>query len=197
MILYEFGKNISKRQGSNKGYLVEKWHSIKGKRRKDPNTGKYFGVGDIRDDGKIFSNYELTESKINTKGYFFEYWHLPEDFLKKYIKRTLVTKKINSKKNNIRYEIDYEYAVSIFPNDYICPVFNMPMRFGNQDRSSSPSLDRLDSNLGYIKGNINWISMKANWTKSDLSYDEIINLIEWYVNTAHKALELIEKESIK
>ena len=197
MILYEFGKYISKKEGPNKGYLVEKWHSTRGKRRINQTTNQYFETGDVRSDGRVFSNYELTESKILRNGYFHEYWHSPEKYLEKCLKRIIVTKKIGCRKFGIPFEVDLQYLMSIFPKDYLCPVFKTQMSFGNKDRSNSPSLDRFDSTLGYVEGNIHWISMKANWTKSNLNFLQIHFLFDWYREAALSSLLSIEKEKIR
>jgi len=44
----------------------------------------------------------------------------------------------------------------------------------------SASLDRIDTNKGYVKGNIRWVSRAINWMKNEMSDDmvnELINLI--------------------
>jgi hypothetical protein len=38
----------------------------------------------------------------------------------------------------------------------------------------SPSLDRIDNNKGYIKGNVEVISWKANIMKSNASPEELV-----------------------
>jgi hypothetical protein len=66
-----------------------------------------------------------------------------------------------------------------------CPVFPWikfeitPRRQENKGyahdrafRSLAPSLDRIDSNKGYIKGNVRWICSRANALKSNMTYKE-------------------------
>jgi hypothetical protein len=190
-------KVFQKKKVLIKDFLLKKWHSARGKRRITQTTNQYFKTGDVRSDGRVFSNYELTESKILRNGYFFEYWHSPEKYFEKCLKRILNTKKRDCKKNNIPIEVDLQYLMSIFPKDYLCPIFKTQMRFGNKDRSNSPSIDRFDSTLGYVEGNINWISMKANWTKSNLSFFHIHFLFEWYKEAVLSSLLSIEKEKTR
>ncbi len=38
----------------------------------------------------------------------------------------------------------------------------------------SASLDRIDSNKGYVKGNIRWVSRAINWMKNDMT-DQMVN----------------------
>lgn len=68
----------------------------------------------------------------------------------------------------------------ITPDDIVipefCPVFtDLRLEFssGPTRPDNSPSLDRVQPHLGYVKGNIRVISMKANRIKSNASLDEI------------------------
>ena len=60
-----------------------------------------------------------------------------------------------------------------------CPVLNIPLRVGKLKGSNgggtdnSPSLDRIDNNKGYIKGNVQIISRKANQMKSNADFKDI------------------------
>jgi hypothetical protein len=53
-----------------------------------------------------------------------------------------------------------------------CPYLGIELKYLGGD--SSPSLDRIDSSKGYIKGNVQVISTKANTMKSNASKDELI-----------------------
>lgn len=57
-----------------------------------------------------------------------------------------------------------------------CPVLGLSLRaeWGRQGvRDTSPSLDRIDSDRGYVPGNIRVISMRANTIKSNASAVEL------------------------
>ena len=58
-----------------------------------------------------------------------------------------------------------------------CPVLGIaifPKRGGKTGPGpNSPSLDRLDNTLGYIKGNVQVISYRANGLKSDATIEEL------------------------
>lgn len=49
----------------------------------------------------------------------------------------------------------------------------------NQKKENSPSIDRLDNTKGYVKGNINIISWRANRIKSDATLDELEKIYRW------------------
>jgi hypothetical protein len=71
---------------------------------------------------------------------------------------------------NIPFDID---PLDItFPE--ICPILGIKLEVGDgKMRDSSPTLDRIIPELGYVKGNVSVISNKANRMKSDASTEEI------------------------
>jgi len=79
-------------------------------------------------------------------------------------------------KKGIEFDLDQDYLYSIFPRDFKCPVFNVTMRINTR---TAPSLDRKDSSKGYIKGNVEYISLKANQMKTDASIKELKMLVSY------------------
>lgn len=64
----------------------------------------------------------------------------------------------------------------------MCPVLCIPLSFGatrKEDRSHSPSVDRIDPKLGYVPGNIVVMSYKANTMKSNANLAELEALVAW------------------
>ena len=62
-----------------------------------------------------------------------------------------------------------------------CPALGIPLFVGDGvSCDNSPTLDRIDNDKGYIKGNIQVISMKANQAKSNLSFKEFQKLYHFY-----------------
>jgi len=64
-----------------------------------------------------------------------------------------------------------------------CPVFpHLKLAFsaGRGSRPDNiPTLDRLQPARGYVPGNVNVISMRANRLKSDASAEELQRILEW------------------
>lgn len=84
--------------------------------------------------------------------------------------------KRRAKEMGLEYTISAEYLKSIWPDK--CPILNIPFK-STGDRSSSPSIDRLDNTKGYIPGNVNVISYRANAMKNNATIDELRSLITW------------------
>ena len=52
-----------------------------------------------------------------------------------------------------------------------CPVLGIPL--------DQPSLDRFDNNLGYVKGNVRVISLRANRLKGDATIEEVEAILRY------------------
>jgi hypothetical protein len=62
----------------------------------------------------------------------------------------------------------------------ICPALGIKLLRGNSDQDSSPSLDRIDNDKGYVVGNIVVVSFRANRMKSNSTVGELKRLVEFY-----------------
>ena len=80
--------------------------------------------------------------------------------------------KCRARRNGIPFEFKSSKELPIVPK--VCPVLNIPMFVGDiKSTDNSPTLDRIDNNKGYIKGNVHWISRKANAMKNNANFKEI------------------------
>jgi hypothetical protein len=88
--------------------------------------------------------------------------------------------KSRAKRDDVPFSIGYEDIV--VPD--VCPILGIRI-FQNLDKgthgpsANSPSLDKIVPELGYVVGNIQVISNRANTMKQDASLDEIIALGKW------------------
>lgn len=62
----------------------------------------------------------------------------------------------------------------------VCPVFGTELNL-NTDRKdeNAAELDRFYPEVGYVKGNVNWISRRANRLKNNVTQEELKKLLEW------------------
>lgn len=74
------------------------------------------------------------------------------------------------------YDFNLELSDIVFPTH--CPVLGMPLVLSDKHvKDDSPSLDRIDSTKGYVKGNVWVISQRANRIKNDSTLDELRLLV--------------------
>jgi hypothetical protein len=87
------------------------------------------------------------------------------------IKRCIWSARYRAKKYGIPFDITY--ADLIMPE--VCPYLQIPLvRVKNRIGGTSPTLDRIVPELGYVKGNVQIISDKANRMKNNASPEELI-----------------------
>ena len=61
-----------------------------------------------------------------------------------------------------------------------CPILGIPIVAGQSNlHPGSPSLDRIDSDLGYIAGNVRVISHRANVLKSNITLEQARALVRY------------------
>lgn len=82
----------------------------------------------------------------------------------------------------IPWDLDEECLKSIWVD--VCPVLGFPLingshLIGNDRPDNLAELDRLIPAKGYIKGNVHWISRRANRIKSDASVEELEKIIAY------------------
>lgn len=51
---------------------------------------------------------------------------------------------------------------------------------------SAPSLDKIDPEKGYIKGNVQWLSQRVNLLKSNMTNEELLEICKLIVNTLER-----------
>lgn len=77
--------------------------------------------------------------------------------------------KVSAKKRGLDFNLDIEDIV--IPD--VCPYLGFALRFNEgRPEKDSYSVDRLDNDKGYVKGNVEIISCLANMMKQNSSRDE-------------------------
>lgn len=81
----------------------------------------------------------------------------------------------NARKRNLPHTIT---KTDIFIPEF-CPVLKTPFQFNTP---FAPSLDRVDNSKGYIPGNLQVISRKANMMKHNATNEELRLFAEWILS---------------
>ena len=167
--------NLSKKRKEEAKQLVT---SGALKRRVNPETGEEFKEGERNEEGKIFATYVSQEV---TNGYVGEYWVTEEQYLRRKISSSRSTAKKRAELKGLDFNLTTDYLFKIFPKDHRCPVFKTKMEWLG-DKLSSPSIDRIIPDLGYVEGNVAYISGYANTLKLHRTPD-VLRKIATYVET--------------
>ena len=91
----------------------------------------------------------------------------------------LLYSNIKSRCKRIGREFSIELEDILIPEK--CPVFGFDLK--REDRQTwmcAPSVDRIDSSKGYIKGNVTVVSRRANIIKRDATIEELEKLFNYY-----------------
>lgn len=86
----------------------------------------------------------------------------------------------NAKKRGFLFDLSIEYCWDVFiKQNRKCKISGEPICFtknrSKNYKEQTASLDRIDSNNGYVQDNICWVHKDINRLKSDFSINEIIN----------------------
>lgn len=107
---------------------------------------------------------------------------------------------------NIPFDLDLDYLKEIITTH--CPILEIELNWNGGPRAdNTPALDRIIPSEGYIKGNVKFISTKANSIKTNASFEDLItfskNIIKYFnkediVRTTEnkESVELEDKEPL-
>jgi len=73
-------------------------------------------------------------------------------------------------------DLDSAYLLSL-EVPQVCPVLGIPINESSRD--NKPSLDKIIPELGYVKGNVAFISMKANRLKNESTLQELKAIVSY------------------
>jgi len=119
-----------------------------------------------------------------------KYYNLSESDKKYYIKKQnkwqdnnflqfrLTSAKARARAKNIPCEIDVPYLQSLLDQqENKCFYSGIEMEL-NRAGAYTASIDRIDSSIGYVKGNVSFVISAVNTMKNDLSEKEFLSIIE-------------------
>jgi hypothetical protein len=147
-------------------------------RRRD--VGKICKVCNMREIEAKYRHMKIKQDKPTTaehcKKTREKYRHTPAYRLNKILQQA----KTRAKAQNVECTLTLEDILAMYPKDGLCPVFGVPLKFGDRyDRTYSPSLDRFNPNGGYTVENVRVISWKANRLKSNATLIELEAVVKY------------------
>lgn len=78
----------------------------------------------------------------------------------------------------VPFDLTPDYLESIWTG--ICPAFKISIKWETEkDDEFAAELDRFKPELGYVKGNVTFLSRKANRIKNNVTLGELQSLVEW------------------
>jgi hypothetical protein len=107
----------------------------------------------------------------------------------KHILHFLSNAKGRAKRDCVPFNLTKEYLLSIATDS--CPIFNIPFEWGVSGKGhgnakfNGPTLDRILPELGYIEGNVAFISYRANRIKDNGTMKEHYAIADWIWNHIH------------
>jgi len=87
--------------------------------------------------------------------------------------------KAKTKKRKIVFNLDIKDVWELYlKQDRKCALSDVIIKFGRTDHrtETTASLDRIDSNIGYVEGNVQWVHKSLNIMKNDLPNNIFIGL---------------------
>ena len=94
--------------------------------------------------------------------------------------------KSRAKHLGVPFDLTPNYLESIWTG--ACPILGVDLNLVT-DRSDehAAELDRFIPELGYVEGNVHWLSRKANRIKNNTSIEVLENLLEWMKDVEDKS----------
>ncbi len=94
-------------------------------------------------------------------------------------KKLLQQAKSRAKRKGLLFNLDLNDIIV----PLVCPILDVPFIIGTKDEYEyTHSLDRIDNSLGYIKGNVQVISKKANSMKNSATPKELLSFANYILN---------------
>jgi hypothetical protein len=129
-------------------------------------TRSCVGKNNIKNFPDRENNYDISKHSSNNRDEFTGF----RDFLRRI------------KRRNYEYDVDLEYLKKVWDSCNVCVYsgvkLTLPTHIQNNNPLVTASIDRIDSTKGYVKGNIQYISITANHAKNSMSHEQMLEFCE-------------------
>lgn len=107
--------------------------------------------------------------------------HVAKNLVQWKLRRLLNDSKVRAKKAGLDHDLDLNYLLEILTTrcPYLGTQFHWEVRTNCGHRHThpfSPSIDRIDSSKGYVKGNVAIVSHRANSIKHNATEQELFRI---------------------
>ena len=84
-----------------------------------------------------------------------------------------------AKAEGLNFDLDEAYLKSIWTG--VCPAFKVEIYLNERERTDelAAELDKIDPRKGYVKGNVAFLSRRANRLKNNATLEELENIVTW------------------
>lgn len=103
----------------------------------------------------------------------------------------IVSSAKNKKRGEIELSITKEYAWDLFlQQDRKCALSGLPLHFPNKWRSKdwTASLDRIDSSIGYVEGNVQWVHKDINIMKNKFDQNYFLRMCSYIADQSRSGV---------
>lgn len=152
--------------------------------RKNPDKAREHNQKYLSDPENKRKNQEykarwFQENKKRKKNELVEKTKTPEEHIRIALK---------NRKYSCKGKHDFTITINDLEIPSVCPLLGIPLTFGKgmKIRESAATLDRINSAKGYVKGNVQIISYRANRIKNDASLEELKKIGRWAENELSK-----------
>ncbi len=87
--------------------------------------------------------------------------------------------RVNALERKIHFDISAEYLHNLFEKqEGKCALSGMSIQLyttRKDKKNATASLDRINSSIGYIEGNVQWVHKHMNFMKLDFTQEQFIN----------------------
>lgn len=99
-----------------------------------------------------------------------------------------------SRKSNLPCDLEYDFMRDLF---YItqkgrCKYSDVEMVLDGSSKWLAASIDRIDPTKGYLKDNVQWLTMRMNTMKLNMPYEEFLYLCKKVVEKSSETIENTE-----
>lgn len=129
-------------------------------------TRSCVGKNNTKNFGQRLNNYNISKHSDNSRD--------------KYTGLRALLRRIKNKYHD--YDVDLDYLKEVWDVQNICVYtgveLQLPKWKGINDPLYTASIDRIESDKGYVKGNIQFISITSNHAKNSMTHEQMIKFCD-------------------